>query len=453
MASLTAQVEKLSQICGRDAVSSDRARCERYAVDGLAPAAVVEPHTPEQVCEIVRWARAERAALLPVGSGCLLGLGGIPERLDVAVSLARLNAVLHYDPGDLTIGVGAGVPLARLQAILAEHNQFLPVNPPGRGQPQLGGLLATNLSGPWRYAYGSWRDFVLGMRFVSGTGKLVRTGGRVVKNVAGYDLSKLLIGSLGTLGILVDVNFKAFPRPAATCTWIASFADLKPALALRSAIVHSPLQPLAIELLDWAAARLLGNFPHPATSPWTLIVEAGGAAKVLERYDRELSQRAGGAGAVSFARVQGEESAALWAGVCDFVSYTRAASPCPTIVKASVLPTQVETFLGQARQVAERYALETAANARAGSGIVYFALLPASADENAVERVSQAATEMIHQGTSLGGRVVIEWAPTTVKRRASVWGPVREDLTLMQGLKGAFDPDRVLSPGRFLGRI
>ncbi|MFQ5816851.1 MAG: FAD-binding oxidoreductase [Terriglobia bacterium] len=452
MSPLTVQVEQLSQICGSERLLSDRARCERYAVDGIVPAAVVEPESPEQVCAIVRWARAERAALRPVGSGCLLGWGGLPERVDVVVSLARVNSVLHYDPGDLTLGVGAGMPLARLQETLAKHNQFLPANPPAADEAQIGGLLATNLSGPWRYAYGSWRDFVLGLRFVAGTGKLVRTGGRVVKNVAGYDLSKLLIGSLGTLGIIVEVNFKAFPQPAETSTWIAEFADVRAALALRSAIVHSPLQPMAIELLDAAAARLVRH-SQLSTSPWSLIVEAGGPAKVLERYDTELAQRARQAGASRYTRIQGDEEATLWAGIADFPRRARAASPGTTIVKASLPLTQMETFLAQAAQSAQRYALPTAAGARAGSGIVYLALLAESAEADAVERVSQASTEMIHYGTSLGGRVMIEWAPTAVKRQVNVWGPARDDLALMQALKREFDPDRILNPGRFVAQL
>lgn len=453
MSLLATRLDRLSQLSGSDRVATDPAACERYAVDGIVPQAVVEPESPEQVCEIVRWARAERAALLPVGSGCLLALGGSPERIDVAVSVARLNSLLHYDPGDLTLGVQAGMLLARLQETLAEHNQFLPANPPAAAEARLGGLLATNLSGPWRYAYGSWRDFVLGLRFITGTGKLVRTGGRVVKNVAGYDLSKLLIGSLGTLGIIVEVNFKAFPQPEQRSTWVAGFADLASALALRSAIVHSPLQPLAIELLDGAAAKLAEASPHFSSSHWSLLIEAGGPARVLERYQSELEQRARQAGATSLARVAGEQAAGLWTRVCDFVRRARAATPGATVIKASLLLTRIEPFLVEAAQIAQRYKLPSAASARAGSGIVYFALLPASGGDNASERVSQAATEMIHHGINLGGRVTIEWAPAALKRTVNVWGPTRDDLSLMQGLKREFDPDRVLNPGRFVGGL
>jgi glycolate oxidase FAD binding subunit len=452
MRSALAHVEGLSQIAGRDAVRTGPAGCARFTVDGFTPAAVVEPGSVEQVCEILRWARAERAALLPVGSGNLLGIGAIPARLDVALSLARLDSLLRYDPGDLTFSVQAGMPLERLQQSLAEHNQFLPVNPPGGAEACLGGLVATNASGPWRYAYGSWRDFVLGMRFVTGTGKVVKTGGRVVKNVAGYDLGKLLIGSLGTLGIIVEINFKAFPRPAEQVTWVAGFADLHAALALRSAVVHSPLQPMAIELLDASAARLLQLPDSLQATPWTLAVEAGGVPPVLQRYDAELAQRARAAGAVSFARLTVETNS-FWARVADFARTASAASSAVTVLKASLLLSQMEDFLVQADAIAGHLALRTATVARAGSGIVSLALLPEPGLQDPVEQVVHAIDELAESASVLGGRVVVERAPTDLKRRVNVWGGTGEALALMQGLKREFDPDGILNPGRFLNGI
>ncbi len=449
MRSALAHVESLSQIAGREAVRADAASCARFTVDGFTPAAVVEPKSVEQVCEIVRWARAERAALLPVGSGNLLGIGAIPARLDAALSLARLDALLRYDPGDLTFSVQAGMPLARLQESLAEQNQFLPVNPPGGAAACLGGLVATNASGPWRYAYGSWRDFIVGMRVVTGTGKAVKTGGRVVKNVAGYDLSKLLIGSLGTLGIIVELNFKAFPRPAGRATWVAGFADLRAALALRSAVVHSALQPMAIELLDASAARLL-KLPNPLlATPWTLAVEAGGSPAVLARYDAELAQRARTAGAVSFERLTTEPDS-FWARVADFA---RAAGSAATVLKASLLLSKMEGFLLRAHAIARNQALETATVARAGSGIVYLALLAEPGASRSLESAANAIDELRECAGELGGRLVVERAPTDVKRRVTVWGDAGEAFALMQGLKREFDPDGILNPGRFVGGL
>ncbi|MEE9235642.1 MAG: FAD-binding oxidoreductase, partial [Candidatus Acidoferrales bacterium] len=250
-------------------LTTESAACRRFMVDGVTPSAVVEPPEAAELVEIVRWARSHHAALLPVSSGVYLPVGNPPAAADVAVSLARMNQVAHYDPADLTLSVQPGMRLRDVQALLAEHRLFLPADPPyaDGAAPAvgpapafgaaLGGLLATNASGPLRYAYGTWRDFVLGMKFVTGEGQLVKTGGRVVKNVAGYDLDKLMIGSLGTLAILTEISFKVFPLPARTATFVAGFHELEAALALRSRIVHSVLQPMSIDLLDSAAARLL----------------------------------------------------------------------------------------------------------------------------------------------------------------------------------------------------
>src|SRR3990172_484914 len=214
-----------------------------------------------------------------------------PAAADVGVSLARLNRVLAYDPGDLTLTVEAGAPLAAVEATLREQKQFLPAMTAYFERAAVGVLVAVNASSPLRFAYGTWRDFIVGMKFVSGEGKLVKTGGRVVKNVAGYDLSKLLIGSLGTLGIITEINFKCFPLPAQTGTFIAGFQELDAALKLRDLIVHSVLQPTVIELVDAQAARLIGSPLLPAAE-WTLLVAASGVDAVIARYQRELEARA-----------------------------------------------------------------------------------------------------------------------------------------------------------------
>jgi len=450
---LASQLEQLTQICGADSVHTAAATCQAYSVDGLMPAAVVEPSRVEQVCELVKWARGQRIRLVPAGSGRLLALGDIPDGVDLVVSLARLNRIVHYDAGDLTLGVEGGISLAQVQETLASKNQFLPVNPPYGSEACLGGLVATNLSGPWRYAYGSWRDFVLGMRVVTGYGELVRTGGRVVKNVAGYDLAKLFIGSLGTLGIIVEANFRVFPQPAQTASWVSGFNELRAALTASTRIVHSVLQPLAVELLDSTVTKLLSWQTPLAGSRWLLVVQAGGVAKVLARYEQELSQLARQAQAAFFTQVVNKEEETLWAGICNYARAVREASPAATLLKASLPLNRLEAFLIEAMKVAERSELSAAVNVRAGTGIVYFALLPAALEEATLEKLAPACTEIIHLGSKLSGSVVVEWCPTALKRKVNVWGALRNDFALMQGLKQAFDPDRVMNPGRFLGRL
>ncbi len=451
---MTVATDKLESL--RSAVANppatDAASCRRFAVDGLTPAAVVEPADAQELCEIVRWARAHKAALVPATSGCYLPIGNPPAAADVAVSLARLNRVLHYDPGDLTLTVEAGASMAALQATLGEQKQFLPVMTAYFERAAVGGLVAVNASSPLRFAYGTWRDFIVGMKFVTGQGKLVKTGGRVVKNVAGYDLSKLLIGSLGSLGIITEISFKCFPLPPHTGTFLAGFKDLDAALKLRDLVVHSALQPTVIELVDAAAARLIGSPLLPAAE-WMLLVAAGGVEAVIARYQRELEARAHDAGATSFAAHTREHPAALWTGVRELVATAREKNPGTTVVKTTLPLTNVGPVLAKARQVAARYELPSASSAHAGSGIAYIYLLPPSGMADAARRMAQAATEMIHAGNNLGGRTTVPWCPTEVKRDVNPWGPIRDDFPLMQKLKAQFDPDRVLNPGRFVGGL
>ena len=439
-------------------VATDAAACARFAVDGLTPAAVVEPTDAKELVEIVRWARPHRAALIPATSGCYLPIGNPPAAADVAVSLARLNRVLHYDPGDLTLTVEAGAPLAAVEATLREQKQFLPAMTAYFERAAVGGLVAVNASSPLRFAYGTWRDFIVGMKFVSGEGKLVKTGGRVVKNVAGYDLSKLLIGSLGTLGIITEINFKCFPLPAQTGTFIAGFQELDAALKLRDLIVHSVLQPTVIELLDSAAARLVTSALPAAeaaglNNEWMLLVAASGVDTVIARYQQELERRARAAGAASFVAHTGEHPDTLWAGVRELIATAREKNPAATIVKTTLPLTGIGPFLAKARQVAARYELPCAASAHAGSGIAYIYLLPPAEMADAARRMAQAATEMVHAGNNLGGRTTVPWCPTEVKRDVNPWGPIRDDFPLMQKLKAQFDPDRILNPGRFVGGL
>ena len=444
------------------ALATDAASRQRFAVDGAVPSAVVEPADAKELVDIVAWARAHKAALIPATSGVYLPLGNPPAAADVAVSLARLNRVRDYDPGDLTLTVEAGVPLLKLHELLAEKNQFLPALVPYFDRAAVGGAVAANVNGPLRCAYGTWRDFVLGMKFVTGEGKLVKTGGRVVKNVAGYDLAKLLIGSLGSLGILTEISFKAFPRPPGRASFVIGFRELADAAALAKRIVHSVLQPTVLELLDQPTGQLLGR-AELAAHPWTLLVAVGGVERVLARCEADLGAMARDARAASFSAHLRDHPTEMWTAVRERIARARAANPAATIVKCALPLTNAGAFLDKARQVAARYELPCASSAHAASGIAYLYLLPAlrssesaggpAAITDVARRMAQAATEMVHAGNNLGGRTTIPWCPTEVKRDVNPWGPLRDDFPLMQKLKAQFDPDRILNPGRFVGGL
>jgi glycolate oxidase FAD binding subunit len=459
-ASTTSVWPHLEEIVGAGHLATHPAELSGYEVDGLRPAAVVKPGSVAEVAEVVRFAASEKLAVVPVGGRTKLPIGAPPRRYDVALDLTRLNRILAYDPGDLTLGVEAGIRFTELDAILAGKGQFVPLAPAFADRATIGGILATNSSTPLRHAYGPARDYVLGMEFVTGEGIQAKSGGRVVKNVTGYDLHKLMIGALGTLGVITRVNFRTFPLPRTQRTFVASFGRAEEALELCRAIAKSPLQPRLVEVVEPRAAQILmetaGGEP-PTQLPagqWSVVVAAAGDERVVERHGADLSRMAEAMHATGFIALTDDEKKALLGRIREFPRHVVEFSPAATLFRIGVLPMQMAALLERARQVTERNQIASAALVRA-LGTVFLALVPPALDDSTLARLAQTATELIHSssGSEIGGRPMIEWCPTRLKQQVNVWGPARDDLVLMQRLKQAFDPRGILSPGRFMGGI
>src|SRR3989441_3303912 len=255
---------RLESLIDPSRISNDAAACACYAVDEVLPTAVAKPTSAEEVAEIVRFAALEKLALVPCGNRTKLAIGMPPSHYDIALDMTALNRISHYDPGDLTVSAEAGIHLAKLNSVLNDHNQFLPLLVPCYSLSTIGGTIASGIASPLRQFYGTARDFLLGAEFVDGVGKLCKSGGRVVKNVTGYDLHKLLIGSLGTLAVVTRLNFRTFPAPPASRGFVASFPTQEGALTLRSAIAASPLRPLTLDILSPGLAHLFAT-RTPAT--------------------------------------------------------------------------------------------------------------------------------------------------------------------------------------------
>ena len=209
-------------------------------------------------------------------------MAGPVEASAVTITTSALTRVRSYEPHDLTISVEAGLPFAELTRVLAENGQMIPLDPPFADEATIGGVVASNCSGPRRRLYGTARDLVIGMTFATLEGKLVQSGGMVVKNVAGLDMGKLMIGSFGTLAAMAILNFKLMPMPQVERLFLLSFDKLEPAIAARDRILNSVLLPASLDLLNAKAAQILG------WSGCILAVQAGGNAAAIDRYEREL---------------------------------------------------------------------------------------------------------------------------------------------------------------------
>jgi FAD/FMN-containing dehydrogenase len=317
---------------------------------------------------------------------------------------------------------------------------------------------------PLRQFYGTARDYLLGVEYVTGEGVLAKSGGRVVKNVTGYDLHKLMIGSLGTLGVVLRINFRTFTLPENSRTFVALFESAARALDMRNRMAQSSLTPSTLDVFSPSVADLLssdvavrygsGVFPADLLSNknWALTTGYAGNDKVLARYTAELSRMAQEAGAVGVKELAPGAVPAAFSRTREFIPIALQSSPATAILKISVLPMRMKEMLEVVARIAESNSVPWAAMAR-GLGVIFVALLPDEKNEEWRRRVTQTADQTINACGSLEGNATIPWCPSEWKSTMKIWGLERADVAQMQKVKRVFDPAGVLSPGRFMGGL
>ncbi len=417
---------------------------ETYAVDGILPRLVVLPETGEEAAHIVGLANQYEVTLLARGGGSRMNVGGLPERIDVLLETSKLTRLLEHEAPDLTCHVEAGMTLANLQAQLATKGQRLALDPPDATQATLGGILASNASGPKRLRYGTARDLVIGLRVVQASGEVTRSGGRVVKNVAGYDLNKLYTGSFGTLGVIIEANFKLHPLPPEERTLLLTYASATDAMQTVVALLGSTLTPSAIELIDAGAASDMSDYfgVNLPANGYTLAVDFEGSHIAVERQLDDTRLIARKHGALMGDDLNGEAQNQFWNAVRE---HTQGLVTC----KAAILVTHITSYLQQVEQVCRRHELEAAIVAHAGNGILYIELRPGDATARLVEAINQLR---LHTQEARGS-LVVERCPVDLKRRINVWGEPGANFYLMQRLKQQFDPKGTFARGRFVGGL
>jgi len=352
----------------------------------VVAAQVEKPGTQEELARVLREADAAGHAVAPVGGGRLQAMGGVAERSDVELHTTRLDRIVEYSPADMVVTVEAGVTLEALQAELAKHDQFLPLDPFGSPGHTIGGILATGSSGPLRLRFGTARDFLIGIRVALPDGSLATAGGRVVKNVSGYDLMKLHHGALGTLGVVVAASFKVFPKPLHDVT-VESHDGWDAAARAMSL----PLAPAALELL--ADGRVVARFI--------------GSRDAVNRVSADLG----------WAATPGD----FWSAHSRDLRMTRIAAPRARLS---------EVLEGLSGWVASP-----------AVGVAYWT--PASVDAASVRPVRAKAE-------AAGGSLVSLSLPPEVVREIGAWGADPPTLDVMRRIKNVFDPKHTLNPGRFV---
>jgi glycolate oxidase FAD binding subunit len=419
----------LADIVGRDRLHDDPALTAGMAIDGRVPSWVARPRTLDAVAGVVALAAEERLAVAPRGSGSALDLGFPPVRLDVVLDLGGLDRIPEHNPDDLTVTVQAGVTGGGLAARLAARRQLLPVDPPGWRSRTLGGLAATGASGPRRLRHGTMRDLVLGVRFVQADGVVTWGGAKVVKSVSGYDVPKLHVGALGTLGVLAELTLRLHPAPEAEATWFAAFGAPEAAGAFVAALLDSTIQPSRIELLNAHVLRLAGE----DTDRVAVAVSIGSA---------EAAVRAQGEAVERLARAAGGAVSPVGGDFWDV--YARTARAGAVGLRVATLPGAV---VGTLREIERLTPALVTGSPALGTLSVGLPSEEVEATRALVDRLRTYAAEA-------GGSVVVERGPVAVREAVDPWGPVEPGaLALMTSLRDAFDRGRVLNPGRFVGRL
>jgi len=427
-----------------------------YAVDGKVPKVVAFPNNADAVSSVLAFASKADLSVIPRGSGTKMALGGIPKKLDVALSLVNLNRIVEYEPADLVVTAEAGLRLAELQKTVAKNGQRLPLDPPYTDTATLGGTVSSNSSGPMRYRFGSWRDLLLGVRVALPSGAMMKSGGKVVKNVAGYDLKKLYIGALGTLGVVTELTFRLYPLPESEKTFIASFRDVKSAADLAGRILASELLPYAIEALNPGAARVVADESGVQLGEASYAV-AVGFGDVDESVRKQLStteELARSSGALESVVLEGTGEESVWNAIRNLAGSLDRRDSRGVACKATVPISRALEACDALERLAARRGYVCVASSHVGNGIVNFYISAERARQGArVDDLASVITEARGLTSQLDGTLVVERCPPEIKALVDVWGPTRTDFELMRVIKSQFDPWGILSPGRFVGGL
>jgi glycolate oxidase FAD binding subunit len=427
--------EALADIVGREHCLREAPALARYAVDGVVPAMVVRPATADEVSRVVALSAAERLAVAPRGAGTSTALGNPPRRLDVVLELNRLRAVREYVPEDMVATVEAGATLDTLAGHFAPHRQALTLDPPGGGGRSVGGVLATHASGPLRFRYGTGRDLLLGARFVQADGTLTWGGAKVVKSVTGYDVPKLLVGSLGTLGVLVEATLRLHPMPPVSRSWRLGFPSREAAGGFVAGLLDSHLQPDRAAMLDAAALGRAGL----AIDPIGLLLSISSAAAAVEHQGRALARLAAGHGGRS-----DEVPDAAWAALGGTVDGA-------ILLRAISEPRRLLDWVGEAQAAAARAGVEAMLLAQPGHGVLQLSVQDGLDPGRVVRELVLPLRRALE---AEGGNLIVERGPIDLKAKCDVWGDMGPGmLDIMRRLKSEFDPGGVLNPGRFVAGL
>lgn len=419
---------------GADIVSAGSAS---DAIDGVPPVVVVSPRNVYELGRVLALANREGMAVSPRGGGTQLGLGNRFERLDTVIDMSDMNQVMQHNAADLTLVVQAGITLASLRTALAAEGQFLPLDAPLPERATIGGTLAAGVSGPLKWQYGSARDLVIGMKVAQADGRITQSGGNVVKNVSGYDMARLHVGGLGTLGIITEVSFKLTPIPRHETTLLAQFDSADDCLGAALGIFNSGVMPIALTAFNRNAADHV-RCKDEVSGKFALAARLGGRPRTLRRMEneaffliRERTERVD--------RLE-DEAAQLWSELAD-LGYSEGEEALVS-ARVATLPNRLDKAMG---------ALASHGNPAIVTQPGYGMMNAHWFGDNVPS--AEAIHGMRQDLRAIGGSLIVERAPHQMKTTLDVWDYAGESIEIMRRLKAQYDPNGILNPNRFAGGI
>ncbi|XJZ28259.1 FAD-binding oxidoreductase [Bacillota bacterium Lsc_1132] len=406
---------------------------------------IVYPKTEQEISLLLKYANDHEKKITITGAGTKRGFGGLEESADILLSLANYTGIIEHSVGDMILTVKAGTKFKQLQDYLAQHHQKIPLDPPWASEATIGGIIAANDSGPKRLGYGSARDLVIGLRIVYPDGTIIRTGGKTVKNVAGYDMNKLFIGAMGTLGVVSEVTLKLRPQPKFESLILIAFSDEKLDKIHDFAVklLDSAMEPVSLEVIGPSLAeKLTGN-------PKYLLAVSFEDVESSVHYEEEYVRKNLPAGA-EIVILEQEEAAAFWQRFSE-ISPNGLEAATENVTKASlkigVKNLDVLKVVKQSSLLQDPHNLKIEAHGGLGHGIVHVNLI--GAGEDVIKAVSLIRTFV----ASLGGYTIIKHLPFVYRQQINVWGEKPSYFFLLDGIKTKIDPNRILNTKRFVGGI
>jgi glycolate oxidase FAD binding subunit len=425
---------RLEAELGRAAVRRQPELLAARAVDGVHPCVICSPANAAEVSAALRVCSETDAAVTPWGGGTAVKIGNLPERVEVVIDVSKLNHMVEHDDANLTAIVQSGITLVASQKITAGARQFVPFDVPSPQRSTIGGIVAADLNGTRRVCYGSVRDLVVGMKVALPTGEHIKAGGKVVKNVAGYDMCKLFVGSLGTLGIITELTLRLTPLPEAETT-LAVSGSLPQVSEFAGEILDSVLLPSATVL--WKSET--SSSREASHLGWQMAVRVEGFAEQVDRHLRDLQLMAERLG-LSMAVYTSAAHEKLWAGICDFPLLDH------ELAFRVMVPRSAVADLLHGVQDWNSTDSSPAIVADAAAGAIWIR-------SNQTKSAAVLFAQLRSKAAEHKGHVVLVGAPADLKRDLDIWGPTPEAFFLMRRIKQQFDPQRLMNPGRFVGRL